>query len=277
MRRLGVETIETDSRNDQERVIGVPAELASETQMEYTPTTMVLNGRGRITWIHVGALSDGSALEASDALARSFPLLVFDGLRSKSPVLQDADDVDQAKKTPTLASKQYPFDLRDAPVLGSPAASVTIVEFVDYQCPFCARALSELGRFVSDHSGRVRLVIKQFPLTSIHQHAEHAALAALAFDRDERFWQMHQRLFAAQRDLSDRSIEAVASSVFRLKPSQIRRALAQPGLKTRLSLDVQEAVQAQVNGTPTLFVNGHLYSGPIDQNSLSQAISPLFR
>jgi protein-disulfide isomerase len=101
-----------------------------------------------------------------------------------------------------------------------------------------------------------KLVIKQYPLP-MHPYARKAAIAALAAWKQGKFWEMHHELFANQKDLSDAKVEAIAKQLG-LKMEKFNQDLKDPGIASLIDRDVSSAVQTNVQGTPTIFVNGRL-------------------
>src|SRR5690606_23331947 len=97
-------------------------------------------------------------------------------------------------------SRRVEFDVGDSPVLGAPMAPVTIVEFSDFECPYCARARPLLERVVEEHPGQVRLVFKHYPLEG-HVHSRLAARAAVAAHAQGKFWEMYKLIFDNQTKL----------------------------------------------------------------------------
>jgi len=102
----------------------------------------------------------------------------------------------------------------------------------------------------------VKLVVKQFPL-SIHNYARKAAVAALAAEKQGKFWEMHHNLFANQKDLSDAKVESIARGLG-LNIQQFNQDLKDPAIGSLIDRDMNSAMQANVQGTPTIFVNGRL-------------------
>ncbi len=140
-------------------------------------------------------------------LAGAFPIAEFkniidkelDGTGSTDPtaydqVLQQAANDQQKAFDPTV--KQ--IDLGDSPVQGAANAKVTIVEFSDFQCPFCERAFPTINQLMNDYKGKIKLVYKHYPLTSIHPYAQPAALAAECAREQNKFWEFHDLLFQNQ-------------------------------------------------------------------------------
>jgi protein-disulfide isomerase len=151
-----------------------------------------------------------------------------------------------------------------SPARGSASAPITVVEFADYECPFCAKAEATVHALEAAHPGRVRVVFENLPL-AMHAHARLAARAALAADAQGRFWEMHDALFARQGALDAAAIEASARDVG-LDVARFDRDLADPATEARLAADEARASSLHVGGTPTFFVNGHRLTGaqPID-------------
>lgn len=151
------------------------------------------------------------------------------------------------------------IDLTHAPVRGNSAASVTIIEFSDLQCPFCARALPGLEQVVEKYPGQVRWVFKNFPL-SMHNDAQLAHLAALAAGEQGKFWEMHDLILSDQKAMKRQDLLEKARSL-KLDITRFTSDLADPELKRRMEADMQDGVDVGVSGTPTFFINGKEYSG----------------
>ncbi|HEU4385770.1 MAG TPA: thioredoxin domain-containing protein [Anaeromyxobacteraceae bacterium] len=147
----------------------------------------------------------------------------------------------------------------DDPVKGNPRASVTIVEFSDFQCPFCSRVLPTLKQVEKDYGGKVRLVWKHQPL-GMHPQALPAALAAEAARQQGRFWEMHDKLFENQRALDPPSLERYAQEVG-LDLARFRAAQDDPKLKGRVEEDQAQAARLGISGTPSFLVNGEKLIG----------------
>ena len=109
----------------------------------------------------------------------------------------------------------------------------------------------------------VKLVIKHFPILSLHQYARKAAIAALAAGKQGKFWEVHEKLFASQKDLSDAKVEAIARELG-LNMEQFNKDLKDPAIASLIDRDMNNGRQASVQGTPTIFVNGR----PFNQRSL---------
>lgn len=143
----------------------------------------------------------------------------------------------------------------DRPTLGDADAPVVIVVFSDYQCTFCkaffVERLPEIKRDFID-TGKVRLVSRDFPLPR-HPRARPAAMAAACADRQERYWDMHEILFAHQDRFSDQQLIGYADEL-ELEPEAFKRCLEDPATGARLDEDLAEARRARVSGTPAFLI-----------------------
>jgi protein-disulfide isomerase len=158
----------------------------------------------------------------------------------------------------------------DDPVRGNPKAPVTIVLFSDFQCPFCARVGPTLEEAQKTYGDKVRIVWKHQPLP-FHPNALPAAEAAEAAREQGKFWPMHDRLFAAQRELSPDTYEKIAKDVG-LDLRRFDEAVRSGKAKTRISEDQRLAAAVGANGTPTMFVNGEKVEGAVPFPTLKAVI-----
>lgn len=153
-----------------------------------------------------------------------------------------------------------------APSIGPANAPLVLVEFSDFECPYCSVAAREIRTVLSAYPRDVRLVYKQFPL-SMHPHAEFAATASLAAQEQGKFWELHDKMFANFRQLSRDNILAWAQQAG-LDMDKFKAALEAPKNKATVKKDFQEGEAAGVNGTPALFVNGKHFNGPLTLQAL---------
>ncbi len=157
-------------------------------------------------------------------------------------------------------NKRYAVRVGDGPATGSPTAPVEVVMFFDFRCPYCRRAWSqELGVLVRSQPDGVRLGVRQLPLP-IHPTARGAALAALAADRQGRFWGMFDALVAHDGDLGRSNFVAYAEQLG-LDHDRFLADLGDPALAAQIDADVALANLVGVTGTPGFFVNGRYHSG----------------
>jgi protein-disulfide isomerase len=142
---------------------------------------------------------------------------------------------------------------------GPDSAPITIVEFSDFQCPFCARVVPTLKQIEDTYKGSVRVVWKHLPL-SIHKDALNAAVAAEAAGRQGKFWEFHDRLFANQDKLGPDDLQQHAREL-QLDMSRFGADVMNAAEKARIEADVEEADALGVMSTPSIFINGRFISG----------------
>ncbi|HPG25526.1 MAG: thioredoxin domain-containing protein [Spirochaetaceae bacterium] len=157
------------------------------------------------------------------------------------------------------AERKYEVEIGEAPVRGNPKAAVTVVEWSDFQCPFCNRVTPTLAQIQQEYGDRVRIAFKHMPL-SIHPQAPAAHAAAEAAHRQGRFWEMHDLIFENQRDLSPETFEGYAEKLG-LDLERFRRDVAAADVKKRLDEDMRQASALGITGTPAFFINGRYLSG----------------
>lgn len=163
-----------------------------------------------------------------------------------------------------------PIGQRDH-VLGNPRCSVTLLEYGDYECPYCGRAHVEIQRLLADVGDQILFSFRNFPLSEIHPHALSAALAAEAAARQGRFWAMHDLLLENQRGLDHEKLLGFAETLG-LDVAEFTRDMESAELSARVQEDFMSGVRSGVNGTPTFFVNGKRHNGPADFESLREAL-----
>jgi protein-disulfide isomerase len=156
-------------------------------------------------------------------------------------------------------------------IRGPATAEVTLVEYGDYQCPHCLQAYADV-RSIRDLLGeRLRLVFRNFPLTTVHPDAQAAAEAAEAAGAQGKFWPMHDRLFKHQSRLDHDSLLVYAAEIG-LDVRRFAWDLAMHAFAPRVRQDFLSGIRSGVNGTPTFFINGVRHDGAWDQDTLVDAI-----
>jgi len=151
------------------------------------------------------------------------------------------------------------------PAQGPATAPVTIVEFSDFQCPFCSRLKPELEQVKAKYGDKVRIVFRQFPL-AMHQNAQKAAQAALCANDQGKFWQMHDAMFNDQAGLTPDALKAKAKTIG-LNEQTFAACLDGDKHSKEIQADMAAGQAAGVQGTPAMFVNGRFINGavPVDQ------------
>ncbi len=143
---------------------------------------------------------------------------------------------------------------------GSPKATVVIVEFSDFQCPFCRQVQPTLKNLLAKYEGRVSLAYRDFPLREIHPQAQSAAEAARCAGEQGQFWPYHDLLFAHPEKLNREGLVEHARSL-KLDEKQFDSCLSSGKFKAQIEEDLQQGLRAGVNGTPGFFINGISLSG----------------
>jgi protein-disulfide isomerase len=163
------------------------------------------------------------------------------------------------------------LDLSRAPVRGQAQAPVTIIEFSDLQCPFCASVTPTLRELMKQYPDQVRWVFKNFPL-DFHADSPLAHAAALAAERQGKFWEMHDLIFANQHTLKRDNLLAEARSL-NLDMGRFTADLDSADVKRQLETDKKEGEWLGVNGTPAFFINGTSLSGAMPMEQFQAAIN----
>jgi protein-disulfide isomerase len=154
---------------------------------------------------------------------------------------------------------------------GPAGAPLTLVEYGDFECPHCGLAHPVVKAIQRDFGTRLRFVFRNFPVATIHPHAEHAAEAAEAAAAYGRFWEMHDTLFEHQRALDDEHLERYAKAIG-LDAERFRRELKDGAHAARVREDFLSGVRSGVNGTPTFFINGRRHDASWDLATLTEAL-----
>jgi CRP-like cAMP-binding protein len=164
-----------------------------------------------------------------------------------------------------------PVDVDRDHLRGPVDAPLTLVEYGDFECPFCGRATGTVEELRERFGDRLRYVFRHVPLVDVHPHARLAAEAAEAAGVQGRFWEMHDRLFAGQDRLTAADLLEHAAAVG-LDVPRFARDLGSSRFARRVEEDVESAEASGVTGTPTFFVNGRRHTGPFDTDSLAAAL-----
>jgi len=175
---------------------------------------------------------------------------------------------DQTKKSPVEVyipkprRPTFPVEVGNAPFAGDKDAKVVIVEFSDFQCPFCAKGAELLKKIKEKYGKKVKVSFKQFPLP-FHNHAEQAAVASLCANEQssDLFWKMHDEMFANQETALDPEGLKKTGKKIGLKTEAFEKCLADNKYLAQVKADMEEGKKIGVKSTPTFFVNGQLVSG----------------
>jgi protein-disulfide isomerase len=156
---------------------------------------------------------------------------------------------------------------------GPEDAPITLVEYGDFECPYCGQAYPIVKSIQKQLGDRIRFVFRNFPITGSHRHAEHAAEASEAAAAQNHYWEMHDTLFENQRALEDRDLLEYADKLA-LDTNKFRMELDSGVYAADVEEDVSTGIRSGVNGTPTFFVNGERFDGNwADADSFARALS----
>ncbi len=253
-RQLGLDTAAFQRRLDSgnyRRAVEQDLSLAQALGVDGTPTFFV-NGEKR-----VGAQSFAEWSQLMESLLHP-----------------EARSAGQSKQA-TPDSRDTTFDLSRSQALGKANALITLVEFSDFQCPYCARAVPIIKELTAEYPDKIKWVFKNYPLAS-HADAPLAHRAALAAGEQGKFWEMHDLIFAGQGAIKRDDLLAAARKLG-LDMPQFTAGLTTSRFQQQMSADREEGERAGVTGTPTFFINGTALVGAAPLAAFEQAIDSQLR
>jgi protein-disulfide isomerase len=167
-------------------------------------------------------------------------------------------------------NRRYEIAVNGAPVRGAEKAMVTIIEFSDFQCPFCGRVSPTLDQVIDEYGEQVQIAFKHLPL-HFHAKAPAAHAASVAADKQGKFWEMHDKIFENQAQMSEAKYVEWAGELG-LDVERFKRDVASAEVKKIIEDDKQEAAKLGVTGTPSFFINGRFLSGAQPYSAFKAAI-----
>jgi protein-disulfide isomerase len=168
-----------------------------------------------------------------------------------------------------LAPPRAKVDVADAQVRGPKTAQVTLVEFADYECPYCQKVAADVKKLTADYGDRVAFTYKDFPLP-MHSRAEKAAEATRCASKQNKFWEFHDELFHS-KELDVDQLKAQARAL-KLDATQFDKCLDSGEEVAAIERDKKEGMRLGITGTPSFFINGHYLSGALDYAALRQVV-----
>ncbi|MBO9998421.1 MAG: DsbA family protein [Cyanobacteria bacterium SID2] len=185
---------------------------------------------------------------------------------------QQQDEKQQARQAFLQKMVEDPaFVIGDSPVKGADAREIVMLEFSDFECPFCARAHSTVKEFMAKYGDRVTLTYKHLPLVAIHQQALPASRAAWAAQQQEKFWEYYDALFENQDRLGDELYVEIATDLD-LDLEQFDRDRNSDEALRAIQKDLEMADELGLSGTPAFFINGEAISGAVDLSEFEAAL-----
>ncbi len=178
------------------------------------------------------------------------------------------------------APQKVNVSIDDDPALGNSKAPITMIEFSDFQCPFCGRFFNDtelkiIEKYVK--TGKVYLVYRDFPISSIHSYAEKAAEAGECAHEQNKFWQLHDLIFQNQLDLTVSALKKYAGRVSSLDVNKFSKCLDSGKYRNEVAKDVKDGEDAGVRGTPTFFINGTALVGAQPFDVFEQILDGLLK
>jgi len=156
-------------------------------------------------------------------------------------------------------------------IQGGKNAPVTLVEYGDYECPYCGQAYPIIKQIQKRYGDKLRFVFRNFPLTEVHPMALPAAEVAEYAGAEGQFWKMHDLIYENQSNLSVELLVSL-SETLKLSSEKLEEALTNHTFEPKIQSDFMGGVKSGVNGTPTLYINGERYSGPVEYQVLCEVI-----
>lgn len=195
--------------------------------------------------------------------SRTIARIAIQGVKDGKTLVEISKLMDASPKAhrPKTLEEPVVIDVAGAPVKGPDNARITLVEFSDFECPFCSAAVVQVDKIMAAYPKDIKLIYKQFPL-SMHPHAQMAAMASLAAKDQGKFWEMYELLFKNFRRLSAENILMYAKEIG-LDMDKFKAAMASNKYKAIIDKDLKDGETAGVYGTPSFYVNGKQYNGEV--------------
>jgi protein-disulfide isomerase len=260
---LGLFSLGASCNGGPEAAPGQASGAAKIEKLDSVETSALTDGERR-TWVELvnaqlspcgepvsvaQCVAESRACSACVPAARYLVRLVSEGYEKR--------EIEQLFAARYDAKQKVNLEIGDSPVRGAPMAKVTIVEFSDFECPHCGAAHPMLTGVLQEFEGKVNLVFKNYPLEG-HKNAMPAALAAVAANKQGKFWELADKLFENQRELNPENIRKLAEEVG-LDMARFDADVASEQVRARVAQDKQEGARVKIQGTPTLFVDGRPY------------------
>ncbi len=205
--------------------------------------------------------------------SRGLAKIAIEGVKEGKSLMEISKLMDASPKAhrPKLLEDPVKIPVAGAPVRGPEDARITLVEFSDFECPFCSAAVKQVDLVMAAYPKDIKLIYKQFPL-SMHPHAEMAAEASLAARDQGKFWEMYEMLFKNYRRLSSESILAMAKEMG-LDMDKFKADLVSGKYKAIVEKDMADGDAAGVYGTPAFYINGKQYNGQLTLAALKPILA----
>jgi len=166
------------------------------------------------------------------------------------------------------------IETTDDPYFGQADAKIVIVEFSDFQCPYCLQAFPVVRQIFTDYKDQIKFIYRDFPLIAQHPQAEKAAEAGECAQEQGKFWEMHDKIFINQSDLTDPSLKRYAKEIG-LDSASFIACLDSGRMSGEVQEDLSNGLQVGVSATPTFYFNGRKFEGSMTYEQMSAIIDNL--
>ncbi len=224
-------------------------------------------------WIALsGFASANTSLEEQVLqIIREHPEVLIESVQAYQQAKQE--ELQQTKQAFLQQMKTDPVSvIGNSSITGAAAKNIVLLEFSDFQCPFCAQAEPTVKQFIAQHQDEVTLVYKHFPLSQIHPQAESSAQAAWAAQKQGKFWEYHDALFEQQNQLEEALYVTIAENL-NLDLDQFNRDRNSPEAKAAINEDLELAQKVGVRGTPFFALNGKILSLPLQLSAMEEILA----
>lgn len=228
------------------------------------------------------ALFSGSGSVKADTIAPQLEEQVLQIIRKHPEVILESVQAYQKQQQDEQRKVQQSFIqnlqrnpkavIGKSPTQGAKQGKAVLVEFSDFQCPYCASASKTLKEFMAKHSSEVTLTYKNFPLTGIHNQALPAAKAAWAAGEQGKFWEFHDALFEGQKQLGEVFYLETAKKIG-LDVDRFNRDRTGQAADAAIATDVELAERLGIEGTPFFAMNGRTFSGAVELSDLETTLA----
>lgn len=203
-------------------------------------------------------------------------------IRNHPEVIKEALKAEEQRQEQQRQQAQQDFNqeiqknplsiIGESPVMGGKEKKIVLIEFSDFQCPYCGKVQQTLNQFMLAHQNEVTLVYKHYPLSGIHPQAIPAAKAALAAGKQGKFWQYHDALFSNQDQLSEELYVAIAKYLH-LDLTKFNQQRNEAQVSELIEKDQLLAEKLGISGTPFFFINGETFSGAVPLSKIESLLA----
>jgi protein-disulfide isomerase len=195
--------------------------------------------------------------------SRALAKIAIQGVKDGKTLVEISKLMDASPKAhrPKVLEDPVSIPVAGSPVRGAADARITLIEFSDFECPYCSAAVKQVDAVMAAYPKDVKLIYKQFPL-SMHPHAQMAAEASLAANEQGKFWEMYEVLFQNSRRLSAENMLSMAQQIG-LDMNKFKADLDSGKFKSVIQKDLADGDAAGVYGTPAFYINGQQYNGEV--------------